>query len=528
MKRALVVILILVTLAAVQAAPENDIATDIQESECYTCHQAGGDGVGPVLTDVFRMFMTQPPDLELGASTSLDFEIRNWWTAEMLGFEGYIDIGGAPALSFESNKPPVFGSKEGELPEYEPAAFYQDQERAKRLTFDVATGGTDFTLGLSPKDGEGADLILRLWRPDQNPDTDTPLEIDENGAGEPENFTTSADPIAGGRYTLEVAEIPDRLEPLPVFDAIGFDVEWKLSYKFKAGATVQNGGSLVVLDGQDDRDPQETPLSFQVNVVSDITEEQYIRVYLESVAYYDHPPQFRAVDEWLYWNDETYFLTPQPDGSIYVQRLTADGTSRVTEFVVGEQVIEVAPIDEAPDLTIEEEASIDTFSEAVGYIAAFLLVISLLTGGAFGNWSRKFQQWLFYRRAKKRVAYHNVISYGLILTSTIHMVLFLIEPKYPWSVGFFLGSVSIIGMYMSGFTGMFQRGMVRTMGHEAWRWMHYMSFVFAFAGAAGHVLLDGIHFGELQAAIGWVDPVAPVLEQIIPINNTAPPPAPPA
>jgi len=384
----------------------------------------------------------------------------------------------------------------------------------------VEAGGTDLVMSLAPEEGSTADLELWVWGPGMDPDTQEPLyQIDDAGDGEAETLTLRGDPIQGGTYTVEAVETPDPFAVTPdMFDDIGFLLEWTLKFEFKAGETTRAGASLDVLDGQDDTTPQSTTISWPVNVVRNITEEQRIRVYMESVSFYDHPPQFRAVDEWLYWNDVEYFIVPQPDSTLAIERVTPDG-DRVTEFIVGEEVVQVVDPGTGPDLSEENVAVMDLVAEVVGYVAGFLLIISLLTGGAFGNWSRRLQRWLLYRRALKRVAFHIVISYGLIVAATVHMVLFLVEPRYPWPVGFFLGGVSLFGMLLSGVTGAFQRPMVRGMGHEAWRWLHYLSFVLAFSGAVAHILLDGIHFTEFQAALGWEDPVAPALEQIIPISD---------
>ncbi len=531
MKRAATVVVLLVAVVAAQAAPENSEATLAHESECFECHGTegtnSGKGGGPAMHTMFRMFMHEPPNLERGASTVLDFQIRNWWTSELQGFDGYIDISNAPALSFEATKPPVHGSQPGELARYQEAAYFQGQERSARINVDIPTGGTDLDIHLAPAEGANADLILRVWTPGQNPESSAPMERNLGAGGEPESVSIRGDPVQGGRYVLEIAEIPDTFGGAPNFDAVGFEVNWTLEYQFVAGATTRNGGTLVVLDGQEKSAPQSTRISWPVNVISNISEEQHVRVYMESVAYYDHPPQFRAIDEWLFWNEVEYYFTPQEDGTIAIERVTPTG-DRVTDFLLGEgQVIELTSEEDEGPVLVEDpdEQALDTVAEAIGYTAAFLLIVSLLTGGAFGNWSRRFQQILLYRKAKKRVAFHNVVSYGLILTATIHMIIMLVEPRYPWSVGFFLGGTAIFGMYLTGFTGMFQRPMVRAMGHEQWRWIHYLSFVLSFGGAIGHILLDGIHFADVQAALEWQDPVAPVLEQIIPIdggNSTAP------
>lgn len=519
MKRPIALLLVLVMVMAAQGAPENDEPTRIEESECYDCHQTGGEGSGPVLTEIFRMFMTKAPNVELGESTELEFRIMNWWTAEMRGFEGYIDLTEAPAFSFEPARDPVSGSREGTLPEYDADAFFQGESRSARIQLEVEAGGTELTMEMTPEEGSDADLTMNVWTPAQDPDRDTP-QYSQSATEEGGNITItiSGELVQGGTYVVEAVETPNPVDTpsTDMFDAEPFRVDWTLSFEFDAGDPIQSGAVLTVLDGQDDDAPQDTTISWAVNVVQEITTEQRIRVYMESVSVYEHPPQFRAVDEWLYWNDVVYLITPQEDGSLAVGRITPDGRT-VIEFIVGESVIEVTPQDaEGPDLTEEVDPPFDIAAEVLGYIAAFLLVMSLLTGGAFGNWSRRIQQFLVYGRSRKRVAFHNVISYGVLLVATVHMILFLVEPKYDWSVGFFLGGVSILGMYMSGITGLYQRVMVRGMGHEAWRWLHFLSFVFAFAGAAGHIVLDGIHFAEFQSAVGWEDPVAPALNELIP------------
>lgn len=146
------------------------------------------------------------------------------------------------------------------------------------------------------------------------------------------------------------------------------------------------------------------------------------------------------------------------------------------------------------------------FAEAVGYASAFLLIASIWSGGMFGMASRRQLNGLF-KSAKRRVSFHNFLSYGLMLLAVLHTVIFIVEPEYPdWRLGIIWGGIAILAMAGLGVTGAFQVQLIRSWGYTPWKWTHYGLAIAAILFSVIHGLLDGPHFGDFQRLVGWRDP----------------------
>lgn len=152
--------------------------------------------------------------------------------------------------------------------------------------------------------------------------------------------------------------------------------------------------------------------------------------------------------------------------------------------------------------------SVDRLSEAVGYASAFLLVSSVWTGGMFGKASRRQLNGVF-GSAKRRVAFHNFLSYGILLAASVHTVLFIVETAYYWTLGVLWGGLAILAMLGLGITGAWQVGMIRRWNYATWRWTHYGLSWAAILFTLVHLGLDGVHFDFLQERLGWNDPLDP-------------------
>lgn len=512
-RAAVAFLLVLVAGVAVTAEPGVDEPTSVKQSECYTCHFEGGAGLGPVLKEMFRVRAAEPLQIAPGQEAELRMEIVNWWTAELSGFEARIDISEAPSFAFTAPPAPVLDrSQAGVLPFV--LGEVTAAERSDRSTFQVPAGGTELRVRLQPErtDGDQApDLELRVWPPGSDPDADPPQVHDAGGAGGVEVHRVQASPVADGTWTVEAAQAgvtADLAADQSKLVDQPYTVAWDLWYNYTEDDPVRFGSSDAVLDGQQPETPQSTVIAWPLVLREPVTAPQAIRVDVTANAHYDHAPQFRATDDWLFTHNTTLVITPPPPPA-------PTGNASVPDNLTVTLGDPVAP-DEAPDLQVKATVPLERWGEVIGYGAGFLLVVSLLSGGAFGDWSRRLQQWVLFRRGRRRVAFHNLVSYGLLAAAIAHLVVFLVESRFPWTVGMLLGGASLAGMLLAGLTGALQKPMVRAIGHGPWRWMHYLSFVLAFAGAVGHVALDGIHFVEFQEAVGWEDPARPWLESLLP------------
>jgi hypothetical protein len=141
-------------------------------------------------------------------------------------------------------------------------------------------------------------------------------------------------------------------------------------------------------------------------------------------------------------------------------------------------------------------------SEAVGYASSFLLISSIASGGMFGKASRRGLNRLF-QSAKRRVAFHNVLSYWLTLLAAAHAVLFLFQDVYAWTQGILFGGLAIAAMLGLGVTGALQVPMIRRWDYATWRWTHYGLTVATLLFTLIHFLLEGANFVAVQNALHW-------------------------
>jgi hypothetical protein len=138
-------------------------------------------------------------------------------------------------------------------------------------------------------------------------------------------------------------------------------------------------------------------------------------------------------------------------------------------------------------------------------VSTFLLVFSMITGGVFGKATRRWQNHLF-RSAKRRVAFHNFVSYLLTFFAAAHTALFLWEPGFPWTLGMIWGTGALVAMMLLGVTGALQVPMVRRWNYATWRWTHLALALASVLLTIVHVLLDGANFTEFAEWVGWDDP----------------------
>jgi len=212
-----------------------------------------------------------------------------------------------------------------------------------------------------------------------------------------------------------------------------------------------------------------------------------IAVTVNATAHYQHPPNAARYDDWPYSQRIVIPLTLLPIG--------------------GNLTLPSAPV------TATNQTSgipLAQWGEAVGYLGSFTLVVSMTSGGAFGNRTKTGLNKL-YGEGKRRIAFHNVFSYGVITFAVAHMALFLIEAEYHWSVGLLWGAPAILFMLLLGVTGAFQGHIMRWWGSRAWTVIHaslsHLTILFTLV----HMGLDGAHFTWIPKGLHWTDPVVKFL-----------------
>lgn len=159
---------------------------------------------------------------------------------------------------------------------------------------------------------------------------------------------------------------------------------------------------------------------------------------------------------------------------------------------------------------VQNGATASRISEAVGYASAFLLIGSNWSGGVFGQRSRQ-QLNRFFATARRRVAFHNFVSYGLTAAALAHMLIFLLRLSrdYQITLGLIWGGIAILAMFALGVTGALQIPMIRRWGYGNWQQVHFWLGIASVAFTVIHLLLDGANFTFVQEALHWHDPFAP-------------------
>lgn len=491
-------VLAAVLLAALAAAqkPVNDEPTGLVESECYTCHAQGGGSFGPPLRAMYAIIPPANLTVPVGEDFPYPVDVLNTWTAELRGIDAVLDLRDAPSLGFASGQDPVLRSDAGTLD-----GFATD-ERTQRFEFDVPVGTTTVLASVRPAAGAvplPPDLVLRVWSAAASPETDGPRETDNTGTGGTERIrfdgAGTISSLGYGVWTIDVVQ-PVARDNVAAFVPQDFRLDL-YAYSNTTGERVQPTSTQQVLDGQDPRSVQNASLLWRLRADERPGGNETITITVDLTAYYDHPGTTSGGrDDWRYTKSLQVGVfeevLPDPD----------DPDPADPDVVLD-------PTQRDPDADLEAEDAIpwDRIGEIIGYVSAFLLVFSMITGGVFGKTSRRWQNKIF-RSAKRRVAFHNFVSYLLTVFALAHTVLFLVEPGFPWTLGIIWGSIAMVAMVLLGVTGALQVPMVRSWGFGAWRWTHLILALVALVFTMVHMLLDGANFTEVAEWVGWQDPFA--------------------
>lgn len=482
------VLAVLATTVVLAQKPLNDPPTDLQTSECYTCHAQGGGSFGPPLRQMYSI--TMPANRSIPVNEPFDFPVavRNTWTAELQDLAGTLDLSRAPSMGFAGDRDPTTAHETGTL------SGIATDERSARFTFAVPAGASDIGWALRPTTDQAVwlppDLVLRMWPADVDPATVAGSDTDRAGAGGTESFRVkgpAAVAAAGaGNWTVDVVQpvVRDGVAALLPQD---FRLSFFAFYN-TTGARAMPLGSPDTLDGQAPQTRQETTFTWRLRADRPPDPGERITVVVNATAHYAHPGTTSGGrDDWRFTDTRTVAI------GAGIQPVGPGGPSPTT-----------GPGPTGP--TSDDAIPWDRIGEAVGYVSAFLLVFSMVTGGVFGKATRRWQNHIF-RSAKRRVAFHNFVSYLLTFFAAAHTALFLWEPGFPWTLGMIWGTGGLLAMTLLGVTGALQVPMIRRWNFATWRWTHFWLGIAAVVLTVVHMLLDGANFTEVAAWVGWDDPL---------------------
>ncbi len=461
-------------LVAGLAAAQDGGYQDPGATACWNCHSPDRDD-----NPMMPAFTVDPGTTALSGDAALRPRIVNTWDAEVSAMSLEIDLTEAPGVSFISGQEPYNNSTRGAVQIGLESPLFALQQHHAEHAVHVPAGATALRIQVVPDDATtiGPDFVVSLT---DALSTRPFATIDEAGPGRTEAWTLrDASAIAAhgaGDWRVDVALQPAGTDGHldPGFRSAGFEITVDAWFNASLERIMVLDAPGPVMPGN--AQPFHAPL-----VVEHVAPGQAITFTARARVFYEH-------------GDNT------PDEALlqYRHRIVigadADGTP-----TLGTQAF-LAPIP-------REVLGLDSIAEAIGYGAAFLLVASVLSGGILGKGSRRAMNRLF-TTARRRVAFHNFLSYGILAAAFAHLILFLVEVAWHWAWGLLWGGAGILCLFALGFTGALQVPIIRRWGFASWRWMHFGFAIAAILFTVIHILLDGSHF-TVRDAIGWTDPLVP-------------------
>ncbi|HUR62942.1 MAG TPA: ferric reductase-like transmembrane domain-containing protein [Candidatus Thermoplasmatota archaeon] len=456
---------------------------DVKKSTCWSCHSAWT----PPLKQSANVIPGDAVAAEVGKTLAYNVQVQNAWRHEIRAYQLTVDLKDAPSLNFASSAAPV---KDKAIPLTIPALVDPANpgapaggDRANTTRIDVPVPASSSHLTIAPLDTSaqtGPTLVGLVTAPDGTT-TETP-------AAGPGQAIEVADPFNGQSGAFRAGAKVTGPSPgspgLPAVGAVPFTVTYSAAFELDAlrqvpisVPTFLDKGKIQLLGG----------LNF--TVTKEPAAGEHIRFWFNSTVHYTHTNSRTQGGDWANWTQAPVDVPVELVGS----------------------KVELKPVNTGPIVRIPplNGPTLTTASEAIGYASAFLIVSSIASGGMFGKASRRGMNNLF-GSAKRRVAFHNFLSYGIILVALVHMVLFLFDGDYKWTRGLIWGGLSILAMLGLGVTGALQVPMIRRWSYGAWRWTHYGMTVAVIVLTILHMLLEGAHFGDVQAALHYSDPFNPV------------------
>lgn len=486
-RRWLPVLLLLLAAAAAQAADPDPDPKPIRETTCFDCHFNVSQGDSPPLATFVNLV---PPATAGGLpGTPFTYQVgaQNAWTSDLPAVRVTLDLTAAPSIGLAADVPPLAAAIDDAIP-VDPSRASEPQRRA--VTVAVPEGETQMTVRLEPT-GEGrfTDLALLVYPPGRPLDGAPEALVDANTTG-----------------GAEVYALRERAD----FNRLGYG-DW--TFVAQASLLPRSGGGGLALPASDGT----IPFSLRVDAsaassadrVASLTSRELVKeggsttVTFRLVALGVPGPD----EQVTLWSDAWAHYVHKTQGTDNDENATMPAVTVPVRAEQGQAVLRTDGGTVAFVPVPHNGPTLATVSEAVGYATAFLLVASVVTGGMFGKASRRGLNAAF-GAAKRRVAFHNFLSYGILLAATAHAVLFIVEAAYDWTLGLIWGGAAVLALLGLGVTGAVQVPLIRAWGYGGWRWTHYGLAVAAILLAVVHGALDGIHYSEVQRAVGWKDPFA--------------------
>lgn len=491
----------------------DDPAYSLDEYKCLQCH-AGAQNARLPLTEVLRLIPGERPEAPLQTPFPLTLGLENPWLGDLQQMEATLDLSGAPSLGFSSGLDPLLGestagtlnaTREDDVAVAGTVPFPSALgTRKARVEVEIPSNATDVVLRLVPDNTDaplGPDLRMAIWPTKHRERTEPWQEVDDAGPGKAETFQiqgTSAIADAGlGIWIVEARmasasnvppeEAASATAPQPF--TVVVDAWFNTTGERAQVGTLpdlprppRNDADDGTIDSPTRLDATWTLVATQPPVAD---ETVVLSVYLHQFYNHDNPGA-------------------NPNNGYFVQNFTIP-VAVTEEGQVALLAAPAAAIAVRPPGLGELTVSV---GQIIGYTTAFLLVAALLSGGVLGKGSRRVLNRLF-GTARRRVHFHNTLSYALTLAALAHMILFLVESLHHWTMGLIWGGLSILCLLGLGVTGAMQVPMIRRWDYGTWRWTHFGLAIGSVLFVLLHIFLDSTNFGTIQDALGWRDPLSP-------------------
>jgi hypothetical protein len=463
-----------------------------RDTKCWECHNADPNPPRPL-----QAFWTVElsPSVPQGAPWTL--QIDNAWFHEIRYLEPTFNLANAPGLFFVDDREAVTAVLIGEAVRHpasvtpaRPPSILPTIEGAFEpangtVTINVPSGATSLNMSMEVRDTNFAPAAEFRVYAGQSDTAGSPDFVIPAAAGEKVNLLRQGvadfQGLGYGNWTIQMLVYPaPGNQPNPFGTSVQFIVDWGVDFQAGAERIGVLSSTRRLTEGQAEI------FAWRLNALAPAPGE-YVELTVNGTVYHKHEPANNAID----WTNVT--------------------TTHRFDVVAGPNGVELvttgAPLIIAADTP---SASIVEISEIIGYMSAFTLVLSVVTGGMFGRQSRRFMNRIM-GGARHRVAFHNILSYGLTAAALIHTIMFIALAvqggPYSWTLGLIWGGLGLLCMLLLGVTGALQVPIIRKSNYPTWKWIHFWLAILAVVFTILHLLLDGAHFGPIQDAIGWENPI---------------------
>lgn len=495
-----VVLVLALALTAGLSAAQGVTYLEQTRTKCWDCHV---DDYSNVPAPVRTFWNVKPPEsAAIDGVTAYEVTIQNAWYHDVTYLEPTLDLTNAPSLALFDDRAPFEDHPAGvvqrpqptvELPEGSqilPTVSGVTDPARGYVNTTLPSGATSLLIEMHSLDTQFSPEVAWFLHPGEGEPGDEPafgpIYGDADGVARfAIEETAGFQGVGYGLWAIEAVVPPTNQAGQPNPFGPSLAIRADVAARFDASdtrASIQSRSLLL--------EPFQTTLfEWQLVRAGVAGPNEFVVLDVKGTAFWEHQASSNAIDE--EHMSVRFELAVQDDAGTPAIRPSAD----LLIVIV-------------PDLSAG--ASIVTISEAVGYASAFMIIASIYTGGMFGKASRRGLNRLF-GGAKRRVAFHNFLSYGLTAAAIAHTVLFLYSAlsssASSWTLGLIWGGLAILAMFGLGVTGAMQVPLIRRWNYAAWRWTHYGLAVAAIVFTLLHMLLDGAHFGSVQEWIGWQNPL---------------------